>query len=45
MKLIANLVALFSVVYLTGCNTVQGLGKDMQQGGQELQRVAKENLR
>lgn len=28
---------------LSGCNTVQGLGKDMQKGGQELQKAAQPN--
>ncbi len=28
---------------LSGCNTVQGFGKDMQQGGQDLQKAASDN--
>jgi len=27
---------------LTGCNTVEGLGKDLQRGGQEIQNTAKD---
>jgi predicted small secreted protein len=35
------LCALFtSLVLLTGCNTVQGLGKDVQKGGQTIQKAA-----
>lgn len=26
---------------LTGCNTVQGLGKDIEKGGEAIQKVAK----
>jgi entericidin B len=33
-------LALIAAV-LTGCNTVQGLGKDLEQGGEALQRAGK----
>jgi predicted small secreted protein len=30
-----------SLLTLTGCNTVQGLGKDIEKGGEAIQKVAK----
>jgi len=30
----------FFTVFLSGCNTIQGVGKDMQEGGRQLQKVA-----
>ncbi|HUW26318.1 MAG TPA: entericidin A/B family lipoprotein [Gallionella sp.] len=38
MKTIALLLA---VMFLVGCNTVEGLGKDIQQGGEKLEKSAK----
>ncbi|KAA8995363.1 entericidin A/B family lipoprotein [Affinibrenneria salicis] len=38
-----SLVAIFSVLVLTavvGCNTTQGIGKDVQAGGEAIQRSA-----
>jgi entericidin B len=29
------------LLLLTGCNTVQGLGKDIEKGGEAIQKVAK----
>ncbi|HCJ50895.1 MAG: entericidin [Gallionellaceae bacterium CG1_02_56_997] len=37
MKLIALILA---GMVLVGCNTVQGLGKDIQQGGHKLEKAA-----
>jgi len=37
MKLVALILA---GVVLVGCNTVQGLGKDIQKGGEKLERAA-----
>lgn len=34
----AGIIAMF---VLTGCNTVQGLGKDIEKGGEAIQKVAK----
>lgn len=34
-------MALACLALLSGCNTVQGLGKDIQKGGQVLQDAAK----
>ncbi len=34
-------VALFLAVWmLAGCNTMEGLGKDIQQGGEKLEKAA-----
>ena len=32
-----------SMVALTGCNTVEGAGKDIQKGGEKIKEEAKEN--
>lgn len=37
MKLISLLLA---VVVLAGCNTMHGLGKDIQKGGEKLEKAA-----
>lgn len=37
------LISLVLTVLLSGCNTVEGLGKDMQQGGQKIQKAASDN--
>jgi predicted small secreted protein len=43
-KLMLVLVALtIGAVPLTGCNTVQGAGKDIQKGGEKVQEEAKEH--
>ncbi len=37
-----KLFVLFAVVaVLTGCNTVQGMGKDIQKGGEAVEKAAK----
>jgi predicted small secreted protein len=41
MKKIAALFALRAVFALVGCNTVQGIGQDIQKGGQVLEDAAK----
>ncbi|MFA6921736.1 MAG: entericidin A/B family lipoprotein [Gallionella sp.] len=38
MKAITLLLAVF---VLMGCNTVEGLGKDLKKGGEEIERAAK----
>ncbi|VVC74943.1 hypothetical protein AQUSIP_02170 [Aquicella siphonis] len=39
-----TLTLLFAVTaLLSGCNTVQGVGKDLQQGGAALQQAADEH--
>lgn len=39
MKAIALLLA--SVWLLAACNTVEGLGKDLQKGGEKIEKAAK----
>jgi predicted small secreted protein len=41
MKKIAALMLLGFVTALLGCNTVQGIGQDIQKGGQVLEDAAK----
>ncbi len=35
------LLALVAMLFLTACNTVQGVGKDIQAGGKAVEKVAK----
>jgi entericidin B len=35
------LLALIAALVLCGCNTVQGVGKDLKQGGDAIERAAK----
>ena len=39
MKLLSILFA-FSLVLLGGCNTIEGMGKDIERGGEKLQDSA-----
>ncbi|MBK7353392.1 MAG: entericidin A/B family lipoprotein [Nitrosomonas sp.] len=41
MKLFMLLSALLTTLYLTGCNTLQGFGKDIQRGGEAIEKTAK----
>ena len=41
MKKFAALIAAAALLALAGCNTVQGLGQDIQKGGQVLEDAAK----
>ncbi|HOB45541.1 MAG TPA: entericidin A/B family lipoprotein [Zoogloea sp.] len=41
MRKFVVLIGVFAVVFLSGCNTVQGLGKDIEKGGEAIQKVAK----
>jgi predicted small secreted protein len=41
MKPIFALLAASVVLFLSACNTVQGVGQDIQKGGQVLQDAAK----
>ena len=42
MKAIASILCVVcALVALSACNTVQGLGKDIERGGQAIERVAK----
>lgn len=40
-KLILLFTALMFSMYLTACNTIKGVGKDIEKGGEAIQRVAK----
>lgn len=40
MKKFITLLALLMTVVLSGCNTMQGLGKDIERGGEKLQNKA-----
>ncbi|MDD3353242.1 entericidin A/B family lipoprotein [Zoogloea sp.] len=35
------LIGVFAMVFLGGCNTVQGLGKDIEKGGEAIQKAVK----
>jgi len=35
------LLALLAAFVLSGCNTVQGVGKDLKQGGEAIERAVK----
>lgn len=41
-KVFASIVALICFVAISGCNTAEGFGKDLQQGGQSIQKAASE---
>jgi len=41
MKRMNLLLALIAMLFLTACNTVQGVGKDIQAGGKAVEKVAK----
>ena len=41
MKMIATLLAFSVLVLLSGCNTVKGLGQDLQKAGEKIEDVAK----
>ncbi len=32
---------LLAVVFATGCNTIEGMGKDIQKGGEKIEEAAK----
>jgi entericidin B len=41
MKRLRLMLPLIAILFLTGCNTVQGVGKDIQAGGKAVEKVAK----
>ncbi|HMV18247.1 MAG TPA: entericidin A/B family lipoprotein [Zoogloea sp.] len=41
MRKFVALMGVFAVLLLTGCNTVHGIGKDIEKGGEAIQKVAK----
>lgn len=40
MRISAFLIAA-AMVFLTGCNTVQGIGRDIEKGGEAIQKATK----
>jgi entericidin B len=41
MKRLNPMLALIAMLALSACNTVQGVGKDIQAGGKAVEKVAK----
>ena len=41
MKTITTLFALAAALFLTGCNTVKGVGQDIGKAGNAIERAAK----
>lgn len=41
-KIIAMLFAVSFVTVLAGCNTMQGAGKDIERGGEKIQKKAED---
>jgi predicted small secreted protein len=41
MKISSVVIALIAVFHLSGCNTVGGMGKDIQKGGQAIEKSTK----
>jgi entericidin B len=42
MKKLVALIVLLSIGVLTGCNTIEGAGKDIERGGEKVQDTAKD---
>lgn len=42
MKKTAAVLALLMLAVLAGCNTMKGVGKDIERGGEKLQNSAKD---
>ncbi len=40
-KLICVLLSVAGLMTLTACNTIQGIGKDIEKGGEAIQRATK----
>lgn len=41
MKISYVIAALIAVFHLSACNTISGMGKDIQKGGEAIERSAK----
>ncbi len=41
MKTIAAVLAVLGLISLAGCNTIQGIGKDMQKAGEKIEDAAR----
>lgn len=42
MKKIIALLSMLAMGFLAGCNTIEGMGKDLERGGEKLQGTAKD---
>lgn len=42
MKKLLALYALLAIAALSGCNTMEGMGKDIERGGEKLQDSSKD---
>jgi len=42
MRKIAAVFGLLTVLFLTGCHTMEGFGKDLEKGGEAIQKKAKQ---
>ncbi len=40
-RIIATLAAIAALAFLAGCNTVEGVGKDVKKGGEAIEKAAK----
>jgi len=40
-KLMAVIALMFAAGVITGCNTIEGMGKDIERGGEKLQNKAR----
>jgi predicted small secreted protein len=41
MKLLTTLIAVWLMVFISGCNTVKGVGQDLQKAGEKIEDAAK----
>lgn len=41
MKKLVGIIVLIIMIALTGCNTMRGVGKDIEQGGEAIQKATK----
>jgi len=41
LRRLTAMAGVIAMLVLTGCNTVEGLGKDIEKGGEAIQKVAK----
>jgi predicted small secreted protein len=40
-KAMKVMILLMAVVFLTACNTIEGIGKDLKKGGEKIEKAAK----
>jgi entericidin B len=41
MKKLIGIIVLITMIALTGCNTMHGVGEDVEQGGEAIQKSTK----